>query len=294
MAVGDTGITQLLGRRCIITGASRGLGAAIATRFWSEGADLLLVARSRDALACLRDNLERRHDQRVHLFTCDLASVEAPARIADEAQRCFGGLSVLVNNAALQGPIGPLWENDWAEWERTLRVNLLAVVDLCRRCVPLLGSPGSKIINISGGGATGPRAMFSAYSTAKAGLVRFSETLAHEVAPLGIDVNCVAPGAMNSAMTEAILATDPARAGEREYADALRVHGQGPEVAEGAADLCVFLASSASDRITGRLISAVWDPWLELPRLREELGNSDIYTLRRIVPRDRGLNWVRG
>lgn len=286
-------MSRLGGCRCIITGASRGFGAAIARRFWSEGADLLLVARSEDALTRVRDSLEHRGRQQVHLLSCDLASAVAPVQIADEAKRCFGRLSVLVNNAAVQGPIGPVWDNDWEEWERTIRVNLLSIVDLSRRCLPLLAAPGGKVISIAGGGATGPRANFTAYATAKAGLVRFCETFAQEVAALGVTVNCVAPGAMNTEMTEAILAAGSGVSGEKEHNDALCVRLQAPEVVQRAVSLCVFLASSESDGITGKLISAAWDPWEALEAHRVDLQRTDVYTLRRIVPEDRGLSWER-
>ena len=282
---------RLTGRRCIITGASRGLGAAIARKFWSEGADLLLVARSEEALTHVRNDLEPRDQQQVHLLACDLAAVDAPARITDEARRCFGWFSVLVNNAAVQGPISLAWENDWEEWEYTIRVNLLSIVDLSRRCVPLLAARGGKIISISGGGATSPRARFTAYGTAKAGLVRFCETLAQEVAALGIEVNCVAPGGMNTAMTEAILAAGSDGADDKEHKDVLRARLQTPEIMERAASLCAFLASSGSDGITGKLISALWDPWETLPAHLDDLRRTDVYTLRRIVPADRGLSW---
>jgi 3-oxoacyl-[acyl-carrier protein] reductase len=184
-----------------------------------------------------------------------------------------------------------VWENDWGEWERTIRVNLLSVVDLSRRCVPLLASRGGKIISISGGGATGPRARFTAYATAKVGLVRFCETLAQEVAALGIEVNCVAPGVMNTAMTEAILAAGSQRAGDTEHENALCARRQTPDIMERAASLCTFLASSESDGITGKLISAAWDPWDRLDGHRDDLQQTDVYTLRRIVPKDRGFGW---
>lgn len=286
-------MNQLAGRNCIVTGASRGLGAAIARRFAEEGAGLLLVARSEDLLIALQRELRGFSERPVHVLSCDLSDLDSPERVIDEAKRRFETLAVLVNNAAVQGPIGPVWENDWQEWQRTLQVNLLAPVDLSRRAVPLLGQ-GGKIINISGGGASAPRARFTAYGTAKAGLVRFSETLAEELAPFGIDVNCVAPGAMSSPMTQAILEAGPDQAGEREYTVAMGlVRASDDEVAVRAASLCAFLASEASDSITGRLISAVWDPWPELESRRQELSATDVYTLRRIAPEDRGLEWQK-
>ena len=279
-------------RRCIVTGASRGLGAAIARRLWADGADLLLVARSGDQLARLIDDLGERPGQCVHALAVDLAEPAAREAIASAAVRVLGGVSVLINNAALQGPIGSTWETDRTGWEQTLEVNLLSPVDLCRRVVPLMAEGGwGKIVSISGGGATGARPRFAAYAAAKAALVRFSETLAEETRTMGIDVNCVAPGAMPSAMTESILAAGPERAGAREYDDAVKISRQGPEVLDRAAALCAFLSSRESDGITGRLISAVWDPWETLASHREDLQRTDVYTLRRIVPADRNLPW---
>ena len=148
-----------------------------------------------------------------------------------------------------------------------------------------------KIINLSGGGATGPRPNFSAYATTKAGLVRFSETAAEETRELGIEINCIAPGAMDTGLTVEILRSGPSGAGQKEYESALKVRERGPAALGRAADLCVFLASSASDGITGKLISAVWDPWETLPKFLSDLRETDIYTLRRIVPKDRGRDW---
>jgi len=279
-------------RRCIVTGASRGLGAAIARRLWADGADLLLVARSGDRLAGLIDDLGARPGQCAHALAGDLADPAVREAITTAAVRVLGGVSVLINNAAQQGPIGSTWETDRTSWEQTLEVNLLSPVDLCRRVVPLMAAGGwGKIVSISGGGATGARPRFAAYAAAKAGLVRFSETLAEETRTIGIDVNCVAPGAMPSAMTEATLAAGPERAGAREYDEALRISRQGSEALDRAAGLCAFLSSRESDGITGRLISAVWDPWETLAAHREDLQRTDVYTLRRIVPADRNLSW---
>ena len=121
--------------------------------------------------------------------------------------------------------------------------------------------------------------------------MRFGETLAEEVRGSGIDVNAVAPGAMNTRLIDDILAAGPARVGRSEYEEALRQQREGGTPLERGASLCVFLGSAASDGITGRLISAVWDPWETLPERRGDLEGSDLYTLRRIVPSDRGKEW---
>jgi 3-oxoacyl-[acyl-carrier protein] reductase len=212
--------------------------------------------------------------------------------VVDRARRQWRRVHALINNAAVQGPIGPLEENDWAEWTRAVQVNLLAPAALCRLVVPWMKETGGgAIVNLSGGGATGPRPNFSAYATAKAGLVRFSETLAAETEPQGIRVNCVAPGGLATDMQEEILSAGRGRAGQREYEGAQRNLKEGAARLENAAALVAHLASPDSVPITGRLLSAVWDPWRQLCRRAGELVSSDVYTLRRIVPSDRGLDW---
>lgn len=182
-------------------------------------------------------------------------------------------------------------ENDLSAWQQTLQVNLLAPVALCQGLIPLMKRPGgASIINLSGGGATGPRANFSAYATAKAGLVRFSDTLAEELKGDGIRVNCIAPGAMKTAMLQEVLQKGDA-AGTREASLASEVFAKGGASMDRVADLALFLASDASKGISGKLISAVWDKWEQWPQHRDDLSQSDVYTLRRIAGRDRGFEW---
>ena len=264
----------------------------MARRFWLEGASLLLTARSHAALADLAASLPAHGGQRVFVFSCDLADPDAPNLIARQMADRFGNLHVLVNNAAIQGPIGPSWTHSGSEWEEAIRVDFLSPAALCRRCIPLMkGDRRCKIINISGGGATSARPYFSAYAAAKTGLVRFSECLAAEIREMEIDVNCVAPGAMPTAMTDAILNAGPSSAGVEEYESAWKLRQRNASKIDRAVDLCVFLGSAASDGISGRLLSAVWDSWAQLPARREELEKSDVYTLRRITPKDRGFDW---
>jgi|ERR1051326_6714696 3-oxoacyl-[acyl-carrier protein] reductase len=271
----------------LITGASRGLGRAIAREFWGHGAALALVARKERELEELAEEL---HPGTIEVLPADLSDPEGPAGIVERLRRKWDHLDVLVNNAAIAGPIGPLWENHWREWQETLQVNLMAPAALCRLCIPWMGRGGA-IINISGGGATSPRPNFSAYGTAKAALVRFTETLALEAAGRGIRVNAISPGILNTRMVDAVLRAGPEKAGA-DYAKVLEVKRQGGEPPEKAAALAWYLASPAGESITGRLISAIWDPWTTLGARAAELRDSDIYTLRRIVPEDRGKHWA--
>lgn len=284
---------MLLGKNVLLTGATRGLGHAIAWAMWQAGANLLLTARSREALIALREKLlaDKAQSGEVHICVADLEEGSAPGAILNEARRVWPRLDVLVNNAAILGPVGKSWETNWEEWKATLVVDLVNPVALCRLAVEWMKrTGGGAIVNISGGGATGPRPNFSAYATAKTGMLRFSEILAAEAAADEIRVNCIAPGSMNTALLQAVLEAGPDRVGA-EYSKAeeqARNGGASPEV---AAALCVYLASERARGITGKLISAIWDPWRELNNHVEDLRDSDIYTLRRIIPADRGRNW---
>ena len=131
----------------------------------------------------------------------------------------------------------------------------------------------------------------SAYAASKAAVVRFAETLALEVADDNITVNCIAPGAVNTRMLQEIIDAGPEKVGQQYYQRSLEQAKKGGVPPETGAALAVYLGSAASDGITGRLIAAVWDPWETLADHAEEIRKSDVYTLRRIVPKDRGFGW---
>jgi len=285
---------KLKGRTCIVTGATGGLGGHLALHFWREGASLLLTGRNATALQALAASFPPapHADQKLATFCGDLAAQGVAEKLVAKAKQEFAALTILVNNAAIQGPIGAIWENDLREWEETIRLNLVVPATFCALVLPWMVSKSyGKIINISGGGGTAGRARFSAYAAAKAGLVRLTETFAQETGTEGVDVNAIAPGVMYTQMSKQVLAAGPDRAGSSEYKKTQEQERVGDAAFRKAVELAAFLASCESDGITGRLISAVWDNWQELPRHRAELKESDIYTLRRIVPKDRGLDW---
>jgi 3-oxoacyl-[acyl-carrier protein] reductase len=147
------------------------------------------------------------------------------------------------------------------------------------------------IIQVSGGGATNPLPGLSAYAASKAAVVRFAETLALEVKDFGISVNSIAPGALNTRLLDEVLAAGPDKVGRQFYERSLAQKRDGGVPLSKGAELAVFLASDTARGITGRLISAVWDHWQEWPNHLDTLAESDLYTLRRIVGRDRGENW---
>lgn len=293
MDIGESMSSVVANKNILITGASRGLGLAIAQAMWREGANLFLVARSGDKLSQLRDELvvTAKKNQKVEIVAADLAEPQVISHIMAEVGKHHHQIDILVNNAAIQGPIGPILENDWHSWQKTIQVNLMASIALCRACLlPMIKSGRGKIINLSGGGATTPRPNFSAYAVSKVGLVRFSETLAEEVREFNIDVNCIAPGMMNSELLAEVVEAGPDRAGRKEYEQAVE-RQKNSSIPDRAVELCLYLASAASDGLTGKLISAVWDPWQSFSDCMTDLRESDIYTLRRIIPVERGKTW---
>jgi NAD(P)-dependent dehydrogenase (short-subunit alcohol dehydrogenase family) len=284
---------QLRGKRALITGGSRGFGRAVAEAFVAEGASVMLCARDADELYRARGAMARGGGAaRVLAVPADVSARPDVEMLVETAITQLGGLDVLVCNAAVHGPKGLLYEVDWDDWSNAIDVNLKGVALPCRTVLPhFVERRSGKILILSGGGATKPMPRLSAYAASKAAVVRLAETLADEVREAGIDVNAIAPGAMNTRLLDDILAAGPHRVGEALYAKAMKQRAEGGTALAVGAALCVFLASCASDGITGRLISAVWDPWSTLSQRRTELEGSDIYTLRRIVPEDRGKTW---
>jgi len=283
----------LRGRAAVITGANQGLGLAIAAAYVAAGAHVLICARDEaklgEALAELAKSAGP--DQKVAGETADVSNPADVARLVARAHAEFPSVQILVNNAGVYGPLGCIEEVDWSEWVRTLEINLLGSVLMCRALLPHFRTNRyGKIIQLSGGGATTPLPRITAYAASKAAVVRVAESIAEDVREFGIDVNAMAPGALNTRMLDQVLAAGPDRVGPAPYARFTRQKQEGGAPLAGAAELAVFLASAASDGITGKLLSAVWDPWSDLPRHREDLG-SDVYTLRRIVPKDRGFGW---
>ncbi len=347
---------RLDGRAILVTGASRGLGKAIAAACVREGASVFLTARDGDLLeqarreisaaaameaganagdavtapagatgggaatcpagarvasatrgaaganardpttslgeAAAAESAGAAAPAKVLAFPADISHPDQARRLVEAFRNAFPRVHGLVNNAGILGPVGKLEEAGWERWTEAIHTNLVGPARLCALLIPMFRRNGyGKIVNISGGGATAPRPRFSAYAASKAALVRLTETLAEETAGSGIDINAIAPGSMNTRLLDEVIETGPERVGEQAYSQAVKQKAEGGAPFERAAALSVFLLSAESDGITGRLISALWDAWERLPDRRETLRGTDVYTLRRIIPSDRGFDW---
>ncbi len=284
----------LLGKIAIITGANQGLGFEIARRYLAAGADLMLCARNGELLerACASLVALAEPGQKVVAQVADVSAEDEVRTVVKATLSQLNGCHILVNNAGVYGPKGEIESIDWAEWVSALQINVLGSVLMSRAVIPHFKQQRyGKVIQLSGGGATNPMPRISAYAVSKAAIVRFTETLAEEVRGLGIDVNAIAPGALNTRMLDEILAAGPDKVGKSFYERSLQQKESGGSGLAKGADLALFLASPASDGISAKLISALWDNWEAWPAHMQELAVSDAYTLRRITGRERGLAW---
>lgn len=232
---------KLDGRIAIVTGASRGIGRAIALAFAHEGARVVVTGRDTGALNALVDEL----GDAAHAVPADLAAPGAPNAIVAAAVSRFGGVDLLINNAGAIHPARDLVDFDPEDWRKVIEVNLVAPAMLIRASVPAMRTAGrGHIINISSiGGRKGGRGR-SAYRASKAALINLTESMAAELAGHGIQVNCICPGTVD---TEG-------------YRDLMASRGRPPAARamrpEEIAEVALFLATNDSSAITGTAIDA--------------------------------------
>lgn len=273
---------KLANQVAIITGAGRGIGQAIAQAYAREGARLALAARSQIELEQTAAAIAKTGAQAIAVPT-DVTDPAQAERLASAALTHFGRIDLLVNNAGISGPVGPLQDNDIAQWAETISVNLTGTFLVCRAVIPImLKQGGGKIINLSGAGAANAWSNLSAYCASKAAVVRLTEVLAQELAPNNIAVNALGPGSVHTAMWDQ-MTQDAARAGaDFIHQLGLQVTSGGGAPIDECAELAVWLASQESDNLTGRLISATTDDFRNLPPRIPQIMATDAATLRRI------------
>lgn len=284
----------LKGKNVIITGSNQGFGKELAKEFILEGANVIICARNHILLDKIYTELSKKllKGQELYSFVVDISYPESILAFHKNVFKYFDKIDILINNAGIQGVKGLTDIKDFKEWKKTIDINLMGTVNMCMMFLPELKKSHGKIINVSGGGATNPRPYFSAYATSKAAIVRFSECLAEELREYKVDVNCVAPGALNTRILDENILAGIEKIGKENYKKALKQKENGGDSLKDAAELCAFLASEKCDGITGKLISAKWDEWKDLPNHKQELNKSDIYTLRRVLPSDINPYWM--
>lgn len=266
----------------IITGGARGIGKAIATLFAQEGARVVIVSRTATEINDTVDDIRNKGGEAIGIVG-DISRWNDVQEVIDKSISAFSTIDILVNNAGVQKPIGTFKDINMDEWIRNFQINFFATALCCKAVLPvMIKKKSGRIINLSGGGSTSPRVNFSAYGVAKTAIVRFTETLAEEVKDYNIQINAIAPGAVNTKMLIEVLDAGEA-AGQKELEEANIRAEKGGTPPELAAELALFLASDKSNGLTGRLISAVWDDWKNFNKNTiDQIMKSDKYTLRRV------------
>ncbi len=261
----------------LVTGGSRGIGREIARLLARRGAAVVVAARrEEDVLRCVAELPSGEHRG----LALDVG--EQDSWSAATAAGALDGIDGLVAAAAVLTPVGPIGSYDPEEFWRTLRVNVLGTLLAVHTCLPSLEFSRGAVVTFAGGGATSAQPRYDAYATSKAAVVRLTENLARELAERGVRINAVSPGFVATEIHAATLAAGPELAGEDYFESTERQLDDGGVPARRAAELTAFLLGPSASGITGRLISAPWDPWTEPDfqrRLREE---PDLATLRRI------------
>ena len=251
---------DLAGKAVVITGASRGIGAAAARAFAEKGAATLLCARSEDAIAALAAEL-RAGGARSEALACDVGRlVDLEAAVARCRER-FGRLDVMVNNAGVIEPIGPLAETDPAAWAESFSVNALGVYHGLRAALPVMAGQGSGVVvNVSSGAAVNALEGWSQYCAGKAAALMLTRSAQKEYGATGVRVVGLSPGTVATEMQRVIKASGVGPVAKLDWTDHIP--------AEWAGEAIVWLASDAGAAFAGDDVS------LRDPEIRRRVGLS--------------------
>jgi 3-oxoacyl-[acyl-carrier protein] reductase len=234
---------DLSGKKALVTGASGGIGGAIASALHAQGAEVVLTGRRRDALEALAATL----GERAHVIVSDLSTAEGAEALVKEAEAAMGQVDILVNNAGITADTLAMRMKD-EDWSRVIELNLTSGFRLIRALLRgMLKRRAGRIIGITSVVGTTGNPGQANYAAAKAGMVGMSKSLAQEVAERGITVNCVAPGFIDTAMTEVL--SDDVKAKLLTRIPAGRL-GSSEDVAAAVA----WLASNEAGYVTGQTI----------------------------------------
>lgn len=272
---------MLAKKTAVVTGGSRSIGFSIAQMLVDLGYKVVICSRTTPEIKAALKLLNTNNQVAFGIKT-DVSQFSSCQRLFEFAERKLGSVEVLINNAGIYGPIGPIEENSSKFWLQTIKINLLGSVYCAQLAIPLMKQNNSgRIINLCGAGVGGknPLARFSAYYTSKTAIAGLTEVLAEELKPHNIQVNCIAPGAVISSFTDYLISQGADKAGDAVYQKAILQKETGGDSPKLAANLVSFLISDKAKKLTGCLISAKWDSPKDL---RRDNISPNLYKLRRI------------
>lgn len=272
-----TQASEFKNKNVLITGGGRGIGKRFALGFARLGARIALLGRSKAEIDLAHIEIEQAGANALRI-RADVTDPEQLALAVDRVRVVFGGtVDVLICAAAVTGPLYPFLQTSLKAWAETVQINLFGVVHSCRAVLPsMIERRGGKIIVLTCQDNEPPKLNFSAYSTSKAAVVRFVESLAAEVIDHNVQVNCLDPGPAYTNLTDEIIRAE-SRLEARvvtEAKETRRTGGVSPDV---QLEHAAFLASELSNHITGKLVQ-VTDDW---KKLKNAALRPDALTLRR-------------
>lgn len=267
----------------VITGGSMGIGLEVAKQCAAEGAKVVIAARDEGNLKTACSLLDEVSSCERFYCRLDIGNYKDVESFAAWCRDKFGAVYGLVNCAGIYGPIGKTYKVDITKFAETIQINFLGTVHMCHAFIPLMKSDSrKKIINYSGGGAATPFPNYSAYATSKIATVRFTENLSIELEDESFDVNCISPGFVITRLHQDTLAAGSDSATKAFYENTKKQMDNGGISAAIPASLTVFFLSAESNGITGKFISAQWDPWREKTFQDRLRADKDFATIRRI------------
>lgn len=266
-----------------------GIGLESARRCLAYGAKVMLCARGSGALEEAQKQLQSEGYRDVAYTAADVGDAKGVDALFDAFSGRIGRCDGVIHAAGVYGPIGPISQVEPAEWWDAMRINLFGTFLVARAAAKSMQQHGGRIVLYSGGGAATPFPNYTAYACSKVAVVRLTETIAHELAP-DIEVNCVAPGFVVTRLHQQTLDA-PERAGAAFVEKTRNEIARGGVPATVGAEAAAFLVSDAAKGITGKFVAAPYDGYREWPQHLTELAETDVFTLRRILPRERGMNW---
>jgi len=239
-------VSRLQGKVAIVTGASRGIGRATAELFAREGASVVICGRKQEGL----DDVARESVGRILPIACHVGKLEDLDRLVERTTREFGRVDILVNNAGTNIAQGPAIEMTDAQFDKMVEVNLKSAYRLTRLVAPGMCERGSgSIINVASNAGIRPQFHSLLYSMTKAALIMLTQSYALELGPRGVRVNCIAPGLVETALSEYYW-KDPARFEPLMERQPIKHLGQPEEIAQ----IALLLASGESSYLTGQTV----------------------------------------
>jgi short-subunit dehydrogenase len=267
----------------IITGANGSLGKYLSLFFLSKGYELLLISKNKTALNSFQKKYKKQYNNKIITLSSDFNNEKSVLKLCKDLKKKLNYPILLINNAAIHGPVGPFNQNDLKQWQKVFNINFFSHIKIIKTTLNVMvKNKNGTIVSLAGGGAVSPRENFNAYSSSKTALVRFSENLSLEFAKYNININCISPGVLRSDLQKEIIQNYSNLLKNNELKKLKISQKQHNVNLLKVSKFISFLISKKGKKITGKIISSKWDNFNYISDNSNKIHN-DMFTLRRIV-----------